>query len=65
MAAATGRPLIESYTDPRTGGTRQRRRTAIGASSINKTITRLGQILEVAVEYGIVDRNRLPGADAA
>jgi integrase len=29
----------------------------LGANCINKTLTRLGQIMEVAVEYGYVDRN--------
>jgi integrase len=31
--------------------------TSLSAESINKTITRLGQILEVAVEYELVARN--------
>jgi hypothetical protein len=30
---------------------------SLSAESINKTITRLGQILEVAVEYDLVARN--------
>jgi integrase len=34
---------------------------ALAAVSINKTITRLGQILEVAVEYGLIDRNPARG----
>ncbi len=33
----------------------------LSATSINKTITRLGQILEVAVEYGLIDRNAARG----
>jgi integrase len=33
----------------------------IGATSINKTLTRLAQILEVAVEYEIIDRNPAKG----
>ncbi len=33
----------------------------LSATSINKTITRLGQILEVAVEYEILDRNPAKG----
>jgi hypothetical protein len=32
-----------------------------GATSINKTITRLGQVLEDAVEYGHLDRNPAKG----
>lgn len=34
---------------------------ALSVASINKTITRLAQIMEVAVEYGIVDRNPAKG----
>jgi integrase len=33
----------------------------LSATSINKTITRLGQVLEVAVEYGLIDRNPARG----
>ena len=33
----------------------------LSASSINKTITRLAQILEVAVEYGYIERNPARG----
>lgn len=33
----------------------------LSATSINKTITRLGQILEVAVEYEMLDRNPAKG----
>lgn len=33
----------------------------LSATSINKTITRLGQILEVAVEYGLIARNTARG----
>jgi integrase len=33
----------------------------LSAASINKTITRLGQVLEVAVEYGLIDRNPAKG----
>jgi integrase len=33
----------------------------LSAASINKTITRLAQILEVAVEYGLIDRNPARG----
>jgi integrase len=39
----------------------QVRRDQISASSINKTITRLAQILEVAVEYELIDRNPARG----
>ncbi len=33
----------------------------LSVTSINKTITRLGQILEVAVEYGLIERNPAKG----
>jgi integrase len=33
----------------------------LGANAINKTITRLAQVLEVAVEYGQIDRNPAKG----
>src|SRR5439155_15623577 len=33
----------------------------LSAASINKTITRLAQILEVAVEYGLIERNPARG----
>ena len=39
----------------------QVRRDQISPSSINKTITRLAQILEVAVEYELIDRNPATG----
>jgi len=56
-AAAAGRPLMEVYTDPHTGRTRRRQQTAIGPTSINKTLQVLAAILEAAVEYGHVPRN--------
>jgi integrase len=37
------------------------RQGKLSATSINKTITRLGQILEVAVEYGLIERNPARG----
>jgi len=40
---------------------RERPPRALSATSINKTITRLGQILEVALEYGLIDRNTARG----
>ncbi len=39
----------------------QVRRAELSVTSINKTITRLGQILEVAVEYGLIERNPAKG----
>ncbi len=55
-AATRGKPLIEEYVDKH-GRRRRRPRRALSATSINKTITRLGQILEVAVEYGLIAAN--------
>ena len=52
-------PTIE-VTDRR-GNSYARRLTPLSATSINKTITRLGQILEDAVEYGYLDRNPARG----
>ena len=40
------------------------REGALSATSINKTITRLAQILEVAVEYELIDRNPARGEAA-
>ncbi len=39
----------------------QVRHGKLSVTSINKTITRLGQILEVAVEYGLIERNPAKG----
>jgi integrase len=59
-AAAAGRPLMDECVDKR-GRRHQRPRCALSATSINKTITRLGQILEVAVEYGLIEANTAKG----
>jgi integrase len=45
---------VDRYRTHKTKGT-------LSATSINKTITRLAQILEVAVEYGLIDRNPAKG----
>ena len=59
-AAEHGKPLIDEYVDKQ--GRRHRRpRRALSTTSINKTITRLAQILEVAVEYGLIERNPARG----
>jgi integrase len=55
-AAAAGKPVIDTITDKR-GRTFERKRTALGPESINKTLVRLGQILEVAVERGLLASN--------
>jgi integrase len=59
-AAANGEPLVEEYVD-KCGRTHHRPRRALSVTSINKTITRLGQILEVAVEYGLIVANPAKG----
>ncbi len=59
-AAAAGKPLIDEYTDKR-GRIHRHSRRALSATSINKAITRLGQILEVAVEYELIEANPAKG----
>jgi integrase len=51
-AIAKGKPLLDDE---------KRTLRPLSATSINKTITRLAQILEAAVEYGVVDRNAARG----
>jgi integrase len=55
-AARRGKPIIDEYVDKR-GFRRRRPRRPLSAVCINKTITRLGQILEVAVERELIPRN--------
>ncbi len=55
-----GKPLTEEYIDKR-GRKHHRPRRSLSVASINKTITRLGQILEVAVEYGLITANPAKG----
>jgi integrase len=50
------RPLMETVTDKR-GRTYERRRRPLSNTSINAMITLLGQILQQAVDYEVVDRN--------
>jgi integrase len=59
-ARAGGRIRREEYVDKKG---RQRRRAVrpLSATSINKTITRPAQILEVAVEYGLIPANPAKG----
>ena len=56
LAAASGRPLTETVTDKR-GRTNQRRRRPLSNTSINMLLTLLGQILQQAVDYELIDRN--------
>jgi hypothetical protein len=51
-----GRPLTETGTDKR-GRAYERRRRALSNTSINMLITLLGQILQQAVDYELIDRN--------
>ena len=50
------RPLMETATDKR-GRTYERRRRPLSNTSINMMITLLGQILQQAVDYELIDRN--------
>ncbi len=52
----SARPLIETVTDKR-GRTYQRRRRPLSNTSINAMIKLLGQILQQAVDYELIDRN--------
>ncbi len=55
-ANRNGRPLMETVTDKR-GRTYQRRRRPLSNTSINAMIKLLGQILQQAVDYELIDRN--------
>jgi integrase len=50
------RPLMETVTDKR-GRTYERRRRPLSNTSINAMITLLGQILQQALDYELIDRN--------
>ena len=56
MAEQRGRPVMETATDKR-GRTYERRRRPLSNTSINMLITLLGQILQQAVDYELIDRN--------
>lgn len=58
-AAAAGQPLVEEYTDPRTGGRHQRRRRGLSNSSINKVLVSVRRVLKEAKRRGLVERNAL------
>src|SRR5262249_42769809 len=51
---------VEEYVD-KNGCRRRRAPRPLSATSINKTLTRLAQILEVAVEYGLIAANPAKG----
>ena len=56
LAEQKGRPVMETATDKR-GRTYQRKRRPLSNTSINMLITLLGQILQQAVDYELIDRN--------
>ena len=55
LAEQRGRPVMETATDKR-GRTFERRRRPLSNTSINMLITLLGQILQQAVDYELIDR---------
>jgi integrase len=50
------RPLMEKVTDKR-GRTYERRRRPLSNTSINAMITLLGQVMQQALDYELIDRN--------
>jgi integrase len=58
-AVAAGEPLLESYTDPRTGRTYQRRRRPLSNDSINKVLAGVRQVLKEAKRRRLIDHNPL------
>ena len=56
VAEQSGRRLMETATDKR-GRTYQRRKRPLSNTSINMLVTLLGQILQQAVDYELIDRN--------
>lgn len=59
QAAATGKPLTESYVDVRTGRTHQRRRRGLSNSSINKVLVAVRRVLKEAVRHDLIETNPL------
>ncbi len=55
-ATVRGRVLKETVTDKR-GRTYERKRRPLSNTSINAMITLLGQILQLALDYELIDRN--------
>lgn len=58
-AAAAGRPLMERYTDTRTGRTHQRRRRSLSNDSINKVLAAVRLVLKEAKRRRLIDHNPL------
>lgn len=63
QAAASGEPLMESYVDPRSGRTHQRRRRGLSNSSINKVLVAVRRVLKEAVRHGLIETNPLNDPD--
>jgi hypothetical protein len=57
-AAAAGHPLLEEYTDSRTGRRHQRRRRGLSNSSINKVLVSVRRVLKEAKRRGMVEQTR-------
>jgi hypothetical protein len=62
-AVGAGEPLLESYTDPRTGRTYQRRRRPLSNDSINKVLAGVRQVLKEAKRRRLIDHNPLEARD--
>jgi integrase len=62
-AAAAGRPLTETYTDPRTGRDHVRRRWPLSNGSINKVLAAIRLVLKEAVRSRLIDHNPLADPD--
>lgn len=63
QARASGTPLLESYTDQRTGRAHQRPRRGLSNSSINKVLAAVRRVLKEAVRHGLIETNPLNDAD--
>ena len=64
QAAASGHPLTETYVDPRTGRTHQRRRRSLSNSSINKVLVAVRRVLKEALRHGLIETNPLNDPDS-
>jgi integrase len=62
-AAAAGRPLMETYTDPRTGRQHRRRRRGLSNGSINKVLVSVRRVLKEAKRRGLVEQNALDDSE--
>ena len=62
-AAAGESPLMETYSDPRTGRAWQRRRRGLSNGSINKVLAAVRLVLKEAVRNKLIDHNPLEDRD--